>query len=87
MRDVRTLNVTESYTLLGVSRQTFYDLRKRVGLQRLAWSSERSPRYRREDIEALGKSLAPLSVDPDRQMLIEEHQAMLAALTMRFPKA
>jgi hypothetical protein len=45
-----TLNATEAARLLGIGRTRFWQLRVQYELQRVPWSNEARPRYRREDV-------------------------------------
>lgn len=47
------LSAAAGARLLGISRTRFWQLRKQFGLQRVAWSTETRPLYRRDDVLAL----------------------------------
>lgn len=54
---IETLNAAQAAELLGIGRTRFWQLRKQFGLQRVAWSNENRPRYRREDVVALKQAV------------------------------
>jgi hypothetical protein len=59
-----TLSPEQAATLLGFSRTKFWRLLhrdKKIALERIAWSTEERPRYRREDVLALKHATPPLS--------------------------
>ncbi|RUX97456.1 hypothetical protein [Mesorhizobium sp. M7D.F.Ca.US.004.01.2.1] len=70
-----TLNAKQSAKLLGVGRTRWWQLRKQFGLQRVAWSSEGRPRYRREDVLAIREKV------PREDGLIEGSPEWLAEIT------
>lgn len=47
------LSATAAAKLLGVGRTHFWKLRKKFDLQRVSWSTDIRPLYRREDVLAL----------------------------------
>lgn len=57
-----TLNAQEAATLLGWGLTWFWKLRKQYNLQRIPASSERRPRYRREEVLALKHAAPPVDI-------------------------
>ncbi len=63
------LSAIDAADLLGIGRTRFWQLRKSSGLQRVPWSPETRPLYRRADILELasvpqGEGAAPAQVSP-----------------------
>ncbi|MBY3194256.1 hypothetical protein [Rhizobium laguerreae] len=62
----RTLNVTQSYKLLGIERTHFFNLRNKHNLERLPKSTLKRPRYRLEDIKRIGVLEGYLQDQPEQ---------------------
>lgn len=63
------LSATDAATLLGIGRTRFWQLRKSSDLQRVPWSPETRPLYRRADVLKLasvpqGEAAAPIQESP-----------------------
>ncbi|MGV1985166.1 hypothetical protein ACQZ5N_00980 [Agrobacterium sp. 22-221-1] len=72
------LSATAAAELLGVGRTRFWQLRKEFKLERVPWSRDTRPLYRREDVLALavpqGVQVEPAvdpKPDPKKQLAID----------------
>ena len=75
-------------TFLGLAETATRNWIKALGLLRMAGTSERKPKYRRDDVRMAFNARVPdrADVTEDQWERIQKARADLAAATMHFPK-
>ncbi|MGR9238968.1 hypothetical protein ACU8OH_09175 [Rhizobium leguminosarum] len=89
------LSATDAADPLGIGRTRFRQLRKEFDLQRVEWSPETRPLYRREDVLKLvegpqggqGAPVAPASAEPVPQTAIPPDPKKVRAVDAGFKVA
>lgn len=71
MIEPAALNTIEAAALLGISRKTFWLMRRRYGLKRTASSNDRRPKFKREDVLALLDKVAPEFIEGSDEWVAE----------------